>query len=165
MGSNLGDRGRHLAEAIAELDAFVGPLRVASVFLTEPVSPIAQPDFYNTAVGGLTRRSAEELLALAAELERRQGRRPGPPLGPRPLDVDLLFLGDEIRRGPRLTLPHPRLAERRFVLAPLVEIFPDLPIPGVGRTPRELLAGLPPGPRVERLGASPALESEPEASC
>ncbi|MFN7941723.1 MAG: 2-amino-4-hydroxy-6-hydroxymethyldihydropteridine diphosphokinase [Thermoanaerobaculia bacterium] len=165
MGSNLGDRGRHLAEAIAELDSLLGPLRVASIYLTEPVSPVAQPDFYNTVLGGLTSRSAEELLALGAELERRQGRRPGPPLGPRPLDVDLLFLGDEIRHGPRLTLPHPRLAERRFVLAPLAEIFPDLPIPGVGRTPRELLAELPPGPRVERLGDSPTPESGPEAAC
>jgi 7,8-dihydro-6-hydroxymethylpterin-pyrophosphokinase len=94
-----------------------------------------------------------DLLAIAKELERAAGRRPGPRYGPRPLDVDLLLYGDLETPGPELILPHPRLAERRFVLQPLAEIAPNLRVPPSGATVAELLARLP-----EDLPADPLVQ-------
>jgi 7,8-dihydro-6-hydroxymethylpterin-pyrophosphokinase len=84
------------------------------------------------------------VLALAKALERAAGRVPGPRFGPRPLDIDLLVYGDRICGAPELTIPHPRLRQRRFVLAPLAEIAPDLRVPPDGATVRELLDRLDP---------------------
>jgi 2-amino-4-hydroxy-6-hydroxymethyldihydropteridine diphosphokinase len=95
-----------------------------------------------------------ELLALAKALELAAGRRRGERFGPRPLDVDLLLYGDRQSAAPELTLPHPRLRERRFVLEPLAEIAPDLRIPPDGARVGDLLARLPPGQVVERVGWS-----------
>ena len=104
----------------------------------------------------------ETLLAVALELERRFGReRPAERSetrdAPRPLDVDLLFVGDERRAGPELELPHPRLRQRRFVLQPLADLDPDLALPPDGATVGALLAALPASPRVERLDSRGAL--------
>jgi len=119
------------------------------------VSDIPQPDFLNTALVARTRLSAHDLLRLAKALEAAAGREPGPPNGPRPLDVDLLVYDGVAMRSPELTLPHPRLFERRFVLAPLVEIAPDLRPDPNGPSVRELLEGLgPEAPLVERLAWS-----------
>ena len=95
-----------------------------------------------------------ELLALAKALELAAGRRRGERFGPRPLDVDLLIYGDMQSSAPELTLPHPRLRERRFVLEPLAEIAPDLRVPPDGARVGDLLAALPPGEAVERVGWS-----------
>ena len=92
------------------------------------------------------------MLALGKALERAAGRRDGPRFGPRPLDVDLLIYGDERRDDPELTLPHPRLRERGFVLAPLAEIAPDLRLPPDGASVAELLARLGPVEGLERIG-------------
>lgn len=92
------------------------------------------------------------MLALAKALELAAGRRRGERFGPRPLDVDLLLYGDLQSSDPELTLPHPRLRERRFVLEPLAEIAPDLRVPPDGARVGDLLARLPPGERVERIG-------------
>ncbi len=103
----------------------------------------------------------EAVLALAKRLEALAGRRPGPRGADRPLDVDLLFHGASRREGAELTLPHPALRGRRFVLAPLADLVPDLPLPPDGATPRELLARLPPGQRAERwtpAGGTPAAQ-------
>jgi 2-amino-4-hydroxy-6-hydroxymethyldihydropteridine diphosphokinase len=133
----------------------LGELRVASLYRGAAVSTIPQPDFFNTAAVGRTALAPEAVLAIAKALEMAAGRRPGPRFGPRPLDVDLLLYGSLRSPAPELTLPHPRLAERRFVLAPLAEIAPDLPIPALGASPAELLRRLPPGaPPVERLAWS-----------
>jgi len=96
----------------------------------------------------------DALLALAKALELRAGRRRGVRLGPRPLDVDLLLWGTRTAAAPELTLPHPRLRERRFVLAPLADIAPDLLVPPGGATVAELLARLGPdsGGELERIG-------------
>lgn len=96
----------------------------------------------------------EDLLALAKALEHAAGRRRGERFGPRTLDVDLLLWGDRQVETPELTVPHPRMRERRFVLEPLAEIAPDLPVPPDGVPVRELLALLPAEPAVERVGWS-----------
>jgi len=133
-------------------------LRAASLYRSAPVSPIPQPDYLNTAVVGTlgsTSLSPEAVLALAQELERAAGRLPGPRFGPRPLDIDILVYGDRVSGAPELTLPHPRMRERRFVLAPLAEIAPELTVPPDGATVRELLDRLDPesagGGEVERI--------------
>jgi len=147
----------------------LGDLRVASLYRGPAVSPLVQPAFWNTAAVGSTTLSPEAVLAFAKALEMAAGRRPGPRLGPRPLDVDLLLYDDRRSAAPELTLPHPRLAERRFVLAPLAEIAPDLPIPALGASPAELLRRLPAtAPPVERLawgggGGTSACPDSPQA--
>ncbi len=92
------------------------------------------------------------MLGLAQALERAAGRRPGPRYGPRPLDIDLLLWGSRTSEAPDLTLPHPRLRERRFVLAPLAELAPDLRVPPDGATVAELLARVGQEDEVERIG-------------
>jgi len=126
-------------------------LRVASLYRSLPVSPVPQPDFLNTAALAHTSLGPEEVLALAKALELAAGRRRGLRFGPRPLDIDLLLYGDRQSRAPELTLPHPRLAERRFMLEPLAEIAPDLPVPG-GTTVAELLARVQDQPGLEKIG-------------
>jgi 2-amino-4-hydroxy-6-hydroxymethyldihydropteridine diphosphokinase len=125
---------------------------VASLYRSAPVSPIPQPDYLNTAAVGSTRLPPEAVLALAKSLELAAGRRRGPRFGPRPLDVDLLLYDGLAVQRPELTLPHPRLAERRFVLLPLAEIAPDLPVPPFGATVQELLDRLPADGSVVRVG-------------
>jgi 2-amino-4-hydroxy-6-hydroxymethyldihydropteridine diphosphokinase len=128
---------------------------VAALYRGAAVSPIAQPDYLNTAVVGRTRLPPEAVLAIAKALELAAGRRPGARFGPRPLDIDLLAYGDVRSAAPELTLPHPRLAERRFVLAPLAEIAADLALPALHATAGELLGRLPgTAPPVERLAWS-----------
>jgi len=130
-------------------------LRIASLYRTSPLSPVTQPDFLNTAAVAHTALEPEAVLALAKALELAAGRQP-PALtvrfGPRPLDVDLLLYGDRRSDAPELTLPHPRLRERRFMLAPLAEIAPDWPVPPDGATVRELLARLGESQGLERIG-------------
>jgi len=119
--------------------------------VTEPVGGPPQPDYFNAAATGETLLPPAELLALMVSLEIAAGRVPGPRDGPRPLDLDLLLYGDLVVSDPGLTLPHPRLASRRFVLAPLCELVPARHVPGTGRTIEELLAVAPPG-RVRAQG-------------
>ena len=114
-------------------------LRRAPLYRTAAISDHPQPDFLNTAVVGVTTLPPEDLLGLAKALELAAGRRRGRRWGARPLDVDLLLYGDLVRDTPELTLPHPRLAERRFVLEPLARIAPELRVPPAGRTVTELL--------------------------
>ena len=105
---------------------------------------------------GFGRQSPEQLLDLALAIERELGRRRGERDGPRTIDIDLLLVGSERRTGAALELPHPRLRERRFVLAPLAELAPDLALPPDGASAAELLARLPDRPWVVRLGPFPA---------
>ncbi|HSN85571.1 MAG TPA: 2-amino-4-hydroxy-6-hydroxymethyldihydropteridine diphosphokinase [Thermoanaerobaculia bacterium] len=148
LGGNVpGDWGsveRTLALALRRLEPVLGDLRVASLYRTAAVSPVPQPDYLNTAVLARTSLEPGDLLAFAKALELAAGRRPGVRFGPRPLDIDILLYGDLRSSAPELTLPHPRLRERRFVLEPLAEIAPDLRVPPDGATVRELLARLPP---------------------
>lgn len=151
LGANLGDPRRQLLDAIAALSRRLGALAVAPLYRSGAVSPIAQPDFLNTVVVARGELAPEELLRLAKELEHAAGRQEGPRWGPRPLDVDLLLVGELQRRDAELELPHARLRERSFVLAPLLDLLPDLKLPPDGRFVRELLAELAPDPTLRRV--------------
>ncbi len=154
LGGNLGDVPKSIATAVALLEEELGPLQLAPLYRSEPVSEWPQPDFLNTVLLGRSRRSPEDLLALALHLEGRLGRKRLERFGPRTIDIDLLFVGDEVRSGPDLVLPHPRLRERRFVLQPLFDLASELPLPPDGATVSTCLARLPLRPAVERWNGS-----------
>jgi 2-amino-4-hydroxy-6-hydroxymethyldihydropteridine diphosphokinase len=145
IGSNLGDPERLVAKALELLGAEEGiELRaVSQLRWTDPVGYEAQPRFLNGAVEVETRLGAGELLERLLAIERRLGRErgEGPRFGPRTIDLDLLVYGDSRIDEPGLTVPHPRLAERRFALEPLAELAPELEIPGAGPV-QALLTGL-----------------------
>lgn len=144
LGSNLGDRERMLWGAIHML-AFnpeVDVVAVSSFRETDPVGFEDQPRFLNAAVAVETELEPRALLDLLLSVERELGRtREGPRFGPRTIDLDLLLYGDDVIAEAGLTVPHPRLHERRFVLEPLVELDPDLTVPEKGSV-QALLAGL-----------------------
>ncbi|MEO7795831.1 MAG: 2-amino-4-hydroxy-6-hydroxymethyldihydropteridine diphosphokinase [Thermoanaerobaculia bacterium] len=168
MGSNLGDSRHILEEALVRLECALGPLVVAPIYLTEPVSPIPQPPYLNTVAIGASGLSAERLLALTQQVELDFGRLRTVPEAPRTLDIDLLLLDGEVRAEAAPLLPHPRLRNRRFVLAPLCDVAPDWEIPPDGATACELLRRLPTSPWARRLphpsgsaDGAPQRESEP----
>jgi 2-amino-4-hydroxy-6-hydroxymethyldihydropteridine diphosphokinase len=124
----------------------------SSVYETEPVGVTEQPWFLNIVVEAETDLSPEALLAAVHSVEASLGRTRGVRWGPRTIDVDILLYGDETIATDRLIIPHPALVSRRFVLAPLAELRPELSVPG-GPTIREALAALPREPAVRRVGA------------
>jgi 2-amino-4-hydroxy-6-hydroxymethyldihydropteridine diphosphokinase len=155
LGSNVGDREGHLRAAIELLrERGVEVEAVSSTYETEPVGEVLdQPDFLNAAIRVRTGLEPEELLDVCKEVEIERGRVPGAPRhSPRPLDVDLLLLGDLELRTERLALPHPEATTRRFVLLPLLELDPDLALPD-GTRLADALAALGPGQRAERTGS------------
>lgn len=147
LGANLGEPIPMIRRAVTALD---GPelrvLRQASLFRTRPVGPIAQPDFYNTVVEIESTLSPLALLTRLLSVEADLGRVRAERWGPRSIDLDLLALGTAQVRTQRLTLPHPELARRAFVLVPWAELAPGFLVPGTGRTVAQLLAELAPGP-------------------
>jgi 2-amino-4-hydroxy-6-hydroxymethyldihydropteridine diphosphokinase len=123
--------------------ALAKPL-VSDLYRTPAVSPIPQPEFLNAAVVSSTCLTPAALLAALKLCERLSGRRPAERWGPRPLDLDLLVFGEAIIERPELSIPHPRLRERRFYLEPLAQIAPDLPVPPDGVTVAALLTAAAP---------------------
>jgi len=134
LGANVGNAANTLRQALEELGALPGT-RVAArspLYRSAPIGFADQPDFLNAVAEVRTSLSALELLAALMDLESRHGRERPFPNAPRTLDLDLLLFGDEVLASDRLTLPHPRMHERAFVLRPLLDLDPDLSIPGVG---------------------------------
>ena len=154
LGSNVGDREAHLRAAIELLrERGVEVEAVSSTYETEPVGEVLdQPDFLNAAIRIRTDLEPEELLDVCKEVEVARGRAlDAPRHSPRPLDVDLLLLGDLELSTDRLTLPHPEVTSRRFVLVPLLELDPDLTLPDGTSLAKALDAFSEPG-RVDWVG-------------
>lgn len=144
LGSNVGDSAANLRAAVTALEhAGVAVLAKASIYLTAPQGDVLdQPDFLNSALKIETSLDPFELLDLCKSIEREQGRDPqGARHGPRPIDIDVLLLGDASFESERLTLPHREIATRRFVLEPLLEIDSELTLPG-GTRVESLAAGV-----------------------
>lgn len=142
LGSNLGDRHGNLDQALQAMSAIVDITARSSEYETDPQYVLDQPAFLNMVVAGETRLAAEPLLAELKRIEAAIGRVPTRRNGPRIIDLDILSYGDHVMESGRLTLPHPRIAERRFVLEPLCEIAPEWHHPVLKMTSRELLARL-----------------------
>jgi 2-amino-4-hydroxy-6-hydroxymethyldihydropteridine diphosphokinase len=147
LGSNLGDRMSNLRAALHALRQIASPgepFLTAPVYQTEPrLCPPGSPDFLNTVVEIGFDGSPLELLALTRAIEKQLGRTRGAERNtPRTIDIDLLYLGDEVLGEDELTLPHPRIGERRFVLQPLADIRPELVLPGQSQTVARMLEWL-----------------------
>ena len=160
LGGNVDAPVERLARAVEVLRGQVDALHVSGLWRSAPWGPIEQPDFVNQVVAIRTHLLPEALLDALLSLEAALGRDRARETrwGPRPIDLDLLSWGDAVKNTPRLTLPHPRLAARRFVLAPLCELAPDLVVPGYLKTVRALLDACDDAGRVERL-----TDSDPDA--
>ena len=144
LGSNVGDREANLEAALARLPAAgVRVTRVSPVYETEPVDSTAQRWFFNQVAEAETDLFPLQLLARLQHIERALGRVRTVAKGPRTIDIDILLYGQAVVRRPELEIPHPRMAERRFVLAPLADLAPDLRHPVTRRTVRELLEAAP----------------------
>lgn len=144
LGSNLGDRVANLRQAIHQLDGLGAVQAVSSFYETEPVEVMQeQPWFLNCIVALETELDPRELLDRILALELTMGRRRIEPKGPRTIDIDIVLFGDAVINSPELTVPHPGLQQRRFVLEPLAEIAAEIQHPVLKRSARELLAALP----------------------
>jgi 2-amino-4-hydroxy-6-hydroxymethyldihydropteridine diphosphokinase len=140
LGSNLGDRMANLRAVPAALPPYTCVFACSPIYETEPWGYTDQPAFLNQVIAGKTRLQPLTLLRCLKKLEVQIGRTPTFRNGPRLIDIDMLFYNDLILETPRLTLPHPRLHERAFVLTPLADIAPELRHPVLHKTVRELLA-------------------------
>lgn len=132
LGANLGDRAASLRTAVEQLRDAVVVDRLSSVYETEPAYLLDQPRFLNMVLSGYTALDPRALLAFLKHIERDIGRVAGPRYGPRPIDLDILLYDDLALAADDLTIPHPRMAERPFVLTPLAEVAPELVPPGWG---------------------------------
>jgi 2-amino-4-hydroxy-6-hydroxymethyldihydropteridine diphosphokinase len=142
LGSNLGDRAGNLLLALrGMLGAHLEVIRLSAIYETEPVGKVDQPSFLNLVaeLRGTTLPVPEQVMARLLRVEYALGRTREVAMGPRTIDLDLLLYRDEQRSTQFLTLPHPRLHQRRFILEPLAELAPNLKHPTLGRTIRELL--------------------------
>jgi 2-amino-4-hydroxy-6-hydroxymethyldihydropteridine diphosphokinase len=144
LGSNLGHRAAMLARAVAALDSVgIRVARLSPLYITEPVGAPGQAWFLNAVVEAETSLQPLQLLHALLKIERELGRRRITPHGPRTIDLDLLFYGSAVIRSRELEVPHPRLAERRFVLLPLAQIAPEFHHPTLHKSVTQLLSETP----------------------
>lgn len=163
LGSNLNDRFANLRRAIDELQQVVTITAVSPVFATEPWGEVDQPPFLNICVAVSSDLSPRDLLHRVKEIERRMGRVESYRWGPRLIDIDILFYDRLIVQDDELTIPHPRIAERAFVLAPLAVLIPDFRHPQTGLTVEEMLDQVD-ATGVERMVELPFPTADPQAA-
>jgi 2-amino-4-hydroxy-6-hydroxymethyldihydropteridine diphosphokinase len=153
LGSNIGDRAAQLQDALTRLSAAGRVVAVSSFYETEPVEFTQQPWFLNCAVALETAKTPQQLMAAILVIEVQMGRRRAQNKGPRSIDIDILLFGDTIVDSTELTIPHPAMHQRRFVLEPLAEIAPEVQHPVLKKTIRELRDALPAGQAVRKQKA------------
>lgn len=153
LGSNLGNRAANLRRAVGELSSVGEVTLLSSLYETEPVERTAQPWFINCALELKTDKMPRQLLAAILKMEETMGRKRTHDKGPRIVDIDILLFGNSIVETKALSIPHPAMQQRRFVLEPLAEIAPQLRHPVLNRTIRELLEALPAGQTVRKVAA------------
>jgi 2-amino-4-hydroxy-6-hydroxymethyldihydropteridine diphosphokinase len=151
LGSNIGDRKNNLREAIRRLGAVGRVTSISSFYETEPVEVTDQAWFLNCAVSLETSITPEQLMTGLLRMEEEMGRRRLQKKGPRTIDFDILLFGGSVMSTAQLTIPHPAMQERRFVLEPMAEIAPQVRHPVLKKTMRELCEALPPGQTVRKI--------------
>ncbi len=154
LGSNLGDRAGQIQDALARLNAAGRVMAVSSLYETEPVDFTEQPWFLNCAVALETDMTPAQLMSTILAIEAQMGRKRVQSKGPRSIDIDILLFGSAVLDSPELTIPHPAMHQRRFVLEPFAEIAPEVEHPIIKKTIRELLEALPDGQLVRRVPRS-----------
>jgi 2-amino-4-hydroxy-6-hydroxymethyldihydropteridine diphosphokinase len=154
LGSNIGARAVNLEMAISRLEELGRVVAVSSFYETEPVEVTAQPMFLNCVVALETEMLPQQFMRAVLDIEREMGRRRTQAKGPRTIDIDILLFGNAVIDTPDLTVPHPAMHERRFVLEPLTEIAPDVKHPALKQTAKELRNALEPGTQKVRKLAS-----------
>ena len=155
LGSNVGDREANLRAAIEKLAGLGEVTAVSSYYETEPVDYLAQPWFLNCAVALATDLMPRQALVALLRIEQEMGRKRVQSKGPRLIDLDILLFASSVVETAQLTIPHPAMHERRFVLEPLAEIAPEVRHPVFKRTIRELRDALPAGQTVKRVQKQP----------
>jgi 2-amino-4-hydroxy-6-hydroxymethyldihydropteridine diphosphokinase len=151
LGSNVGDRELQLRDALRRLAVNGRVVAVSSFYETEPVEFTGQAWFLNCVVGLETTETPEQLMTALLQIEQQMGRQRMQKKGPRTIDIDILLFDEAILDSPALTIPHPAMHQRRFVLEPLAEIAPEVRHPVLEKTIRELLEALPAGQIVRRV--------------
>ncbi|MFZ0956069.1 MAG: 2-amino-4-hydroxy-6-hydroxymethyldihydropteridine diphosphokinase [Candidatus Sulfotelmatobacter sp.] len=151
LGANVGDCAGNIRKAITRLGGLGKVAAISSFYETEPVEFTDQAWFLNCAVALETTHTPEQVMAALLTIEREMGRQRGQRKGPRTIDVDILLFGDRVMDSPELTIPHPAMQQRRFVLEPLAEIAAKARHPVLGKNIRELLGALPAGQTVRKI--------------
>lgn len=160
LGSNVGDREAQLKGAVSRLAAAGRVVAVSSIYETEPVEFTDQPWFLNCAVALETSYTPRQLISAILQIEKDMGRRRVQDKGPRSIDIDILLFADEIVNSEGLTIPHPSIAARRFVLEPMAEIAPEARHPVLNKTVLQLRDALPAGQVVRRISRESVANAE-----